>query len=338
MINQILNIKYPVFQGAMAHIATPEFAAAVSNAGGLGIIATGGMHADEARTAILKAQQLTDRPFGVNLMLMNPETPELVKVITELKPAVVTTGAGNPGPYIKQLKEAGIRIFPVVASVALAKRLARSGVDGIIAEGTESGGHVGETTTMALLPQVVKAVDIPVIAAGGIAGGDSFLAALAMGAAGVQVGTCLLVSEECPVHPAYKEAVLKAKDTSTTVTGRSLGSPVRILKNSMSREYLRLEQEGADQMEMEKLTLGSLGKAVRDGDVRDGSVMMGQAAGELQEIRPLAQILEDMIAGARSSCSRLNEQMSLLINDEAAGQETVKSEIGDNSAGDTIKE
>ena len=316
MINELLHIKYPVFQGAMARIATPEFAAAVSEARALGIVATGDMTAAQVREAVPRTQELTDKPFGVNLMLMNPETPEIVKVLAELKPAAVTTGAGNPGRYVPELKEAGIRVFPVVASVALARRLERYGIDGIIAEGCESGGHVGEITTMALLPQIVQAVSVPVIAAGGVAGPDTMLAALAMGAQGVQVGTCLLVSEECPIHDNYKQAVLRAKDSSTVVTGRSIGAPVRILKNKMSTEYLRLESEGADLMEMEKLTLGGLGKAVRDGDIDTGSVMMGQAAGSLSEIRPLAAILEEMVCGAALEEEKLSRLTKGLCSNE----------------------
>ncbi|MEG0735780.1 MAG: DUF561 domain-containing protein, partial [Longicatena sp.] len=223
LINEILGIKYPIFQGAMANIATPEFAACVSNCGGLGIIATGAMDEHQTRDAIRLCKTLTDKPFGVNVMMMNPHTEEIMKVIVDEKVAVVTTGAGNPGPYIPALKESGCKVFPVVASVALARRLERAGVDGIIAEGGESGGHVGETTTMSLVPQVIEAVNIPVIAAGGIASGAQLNAALSLGAIGVQVGTCLLVSTECPIHENYKNAVIKAKDMDSVVTGRSAG-------------------------------------------------------------------------------------------------------------------
>lgn len=299
MINELLNIEYPVFQGAMANIATPEFAAAASNAGCLGIIATGSMNADQTREAIHKCRELTDKPFAVNVMLMNPDTDNIMQVILEEKVAAVTTGAGNPGKYLADLKAAGIKVFPVVASVALARRLARDGADGIIAEGTESGGHVGETTTMALVPQIAEAVDVPVIAAGGIATGKQFNAALCLGAEGVQVGTCLLLAEECPIHENYKKAVIKAKDRDTVVTGRSVGAPVRIYKNQMSSQYLKLEQEGADIMEMEKLTLGGLRRAVLDGDIKTGSVMMGQVAAQCKEIKPLREIVETMLEEAK---------------------------------------
>ena len=299
MINELLNIEYPVFQGAMANIATPEFAAAASNAGCLGIIATGSMNADQTREAIHKCRELTDKPFAVNVMLMNPDTDNIMQVILEEKVAAVTTGAGNPGKYLADLKAAGIKVFPVVASVALARRLARDGADGIIAEGTESGGHVGETTTMALVPQIAEAVDVPVIAAGGIATGKQFNAALCLGAEGVQVGTCLLLAEECPIHENYKKAVIKAKDRDTVVTGRSVGAPVRIYKNQMSSQYLKLEQEGADIMEIEKLTLGGLRRAVLDGDIKTGSVMMGQVAAQCKEIKPLREIVETMLEEAK---------------------------------------
>lgn len=232
-LNEMLNIKYPIIGGAMANIGTSTFAAAVSNAGGLGIIATGGWDEIKSEEEIIACKKLTDKPFGVNLMLMNPHVEKIVEVILKHKPAVVTTGAGNPGPYVAQLKEAGIKVLPVVASVALAKRLERYGVDGFIVEGTESGGHVGEATTMSLVPQVVAAVSVPVIAAGGIATGAQLNAAFALGAIGVQVGTCLLVADECPIHENYKDAVIKARDNDTTVTGRSLGAPVRIFRRGV---------------------------------------------------------------------------------------------------------
>lgn len=293
-IREIINTRYPIIQGGMANIATGEFAASVSNAGGLGLIAAGGMTPDRLREHIRRARELTDRPFGVNVMLLHPQVEELMEVIVAEGVPVVTTGAGNPGKYIPRLKAAGIRVIPVVASVALAVRMERLGADAVIAEGTEAGGHIGELTTMALLPQVAAAVKIPVVAAGGIAGGRQMLAAYVLGASGVQVGTCLLVSEECPIHPNYKQAVLAAGDSDTTVTGRIGGTPVRVLKNRMSREYVRREREGATREELEVYTLGSLRKAVLDGDVRDGSLMAGQVAGQLHEIRPVAVILEEM--------------------------------------------
>lgn len=296
-LNGLLGTEFPIIQGGMANIATGEFAAACSNAGALGIIAAGGMRtAQQLREQIQICRSLTDKPFGVNLMLMNPIADELAQVITEEKVAVVTTGAGNPGKYIPAWKEAGIKVIPVVAASVLAVRLARAGVDAIIAEGTESGGHVGEMTTMALVPQVVDAVDVPVIAAGGIADGRQFAAALALGACGVQVGTCLLVSQECPIHDNYKQALLDAKDRDTTVTGRSSGGPVRVLKNKMARRYLQLEKQGASLEELEKLTLGGLRRAVLEGDVETGSVMAGQVAGMLHEIRPLREIFQEITA------------------------------------------
>ena len=293
-IRDIIKTKYPIIQGGMANIATGEFAAAISNAGGLGLIAAGGMKPDQLRENIDRARELTDKPFGVNIMLMHPQVDELMEIVIEKKVPVVTTGAGNPGKYVPALKEAGIKVMPVVASVALAQRMERLGVDAVIAEGTESGGHVGEMTTMALVPQVVDGVSIPVVAAGGIASGRQMLAAYALGACGVQVGTCLLVSVECPVHQNYKQAVLDASDSDTIVTGRIGGTPVRVLKNRMAREYVRQERAGATKEELEVYTLGSLRKAVFDGNVKEGSLMAGQVAGQLHEIRPAAVILEEM--------------------------------------------
>ena len=293
-IRDIIKTKYPIIQGGMANIATGEFAAAISNAGGLGLIAAGGMKPDQLRENIDRARELTDKPFGVNIMLMHPQVDELMEIVIEKKVPVVTTGAGNPSKYVPALKEAGIKVMPVVASVALAQRMERLGVDAVIAEGTESGGHVGEMTTMALVPQVVDGVSIPVVAAGGIASGRQMLAAYALGACGVQVGTCLLVSEECPVHQNYKQAVLDASDSDTIVTGRIGGTPVRVLKNRMAREYVRQERAGATKEELEVYTLGSLRKAVFDGNVKEGSLMAGQVAGQLHEIRPAAVILEEM--------------------------------------------
>ena len=300
-LNEILGTEFPIIQGGMANIATGEFAAACSNAGALGLIAAGGLHSDEElREQIRICKSLTDKPFGVNLMLMNPAMDAFAAVVTEEGVPVVTTGAGNPGKYVPAWKAAGIKVIPVVAATVLAKRLAKLGVDAFIAEGTESGGHVGEMTTMALVPQVVDAVDIPVIAAGGIADGRQMAAALSLGACGVQVGTCLLTSEECPIHPNYKQALLDAKDSDTTVTGRSAGAPVRVLKNKMARQYLILEKQGASQEALEKMTLGSLRRAVIQGDTVNGSLMSGQVAGMLTEIKPLRQIFEELITGARS--------------------------------------
>jgi enoyl-[acyl-carrier protein] reductase II len=312
LLNEILGIKYPIVQGAMANISTAEFAAAVSNSGALGIIGTGGWPADVARAAILKCRELTDKPFGVNVMMMNPHTEAIFDVIAELKPALVTTGAGNPGKYIPKLKALGIMVVPIVPTVGLALRMQQAGADMVIVEGTEAGGHVGELTTMALVPQVVDALSIPVIAAGGIADGRGFNAALSLGAIGVQVGTCLLVAEECPIHQNYKDAIINAKDTDTVVTGRSVSAPVRIKKNMMSQKYIKLEKEGADREELEKLTLGSLRKAVFDGDMENGSVMMGQIAGLVKEIKPLAKIFEDMIQDSKKQAVVLNSKFEAL--------------------------
>ena len=299
-LNELLGTEFPIIQGGMANIATAEFAAACSNAGALGVIAAGGLRTGEAlREEIRRCRTLTDKPFGVNIMLMNPAADEQAQVVIDERVPVVTTGAGNPGKYIPAWKAAGIRVIPVVAATIFAQRLARYGVDAIIAEGTESGGHVGEMTTMALLPQVIDAVDVPVIAAGGIADGRQFAAALALGACGVQVGTCLLTSCECPIHDNSKQALIAARDTDTTVTGRSVGGPVRVLKNKMAREYLQLEQAGATLMELEKLTLGGLRRAAFEGDVETGSVMTGQVAGMLGEVRPLRTIFEELYMGGK---------------------------------------
>ena len=294
-LNQILGTEFPIMQGGMAQVATGAFAAAVSNAGALGIIGTGAMNGEMMRKEIETAKSLTDKPFGVNLMMMNPDVEEMAQIIAEEKPSVVTTGAGNPGKYVKMWKEQGIKVIPVVSSVALAKRLEREGVDAIIAEGTESGGHIGELTTMVLLPQVADAVSVPVIGAGGIASGRQMKAAEILGAVGVQIGTVLLGSEECPIHANYKNALIKAKDRATVVTGRSVGVPVRVLKNGMTRDYLELEQSGAEKMEQEKFTLGALRRAVHEGDVDRGSLMAGQDASYIKEIRPLRVILEEMM-------------------------------------------
>ena len=294
-LNQILGTEFPIMQGGMAQVATGAFAAAVSNAGALGIIGTGAMNGEMMRKEIETAKSLTDKPFGVNLMMMNPDVEEMAQIIAEEKPSVVTNGAGNPGKYVKMWKEQGIKVIPVVSSVSLAKRLEREGVDAIIAEGTESGGHIGELTTMVLLPQVADAVSVPVIGAGGIASGRQMKAAEILGAVGVQIGTVLLGSEECPIHANYKNALIKAKDRATVVTGRSVGVPVRVLKNGMTRDYLELEQSGAEKMELEKFTLGALRRAVHEGDVDRGSLMAGQDASYIKEIRPLRVILEEMM-------------------------------------------
>ncbi len=308
-LNEMLGIRYPFIQGGMANIATGEFAAAVSNAGGLGLIGAGGMSADSLREHIRTCKTLTDKPFGVNLMLMHPQVDEMAGVIVEEGVKVVTTGAGNPGKYIPVWKENNMMIMPVVPGVALARKMESLGVDAVIAEGTESGGHVGEMTTMTLVVQVADAVHIPVIAAGGIADGRQLAAAFALGACGAQMGTCLLASSECPIHPAYKEAVLKAKDNDTVVTGRIAGTPVRIIKNAMAREYVKQEKAGADKLELEKYTLGSLKKAVFDGDVKMGSLMAGQVVGQIHDIKSIEEIFEELYAGYENTVRKLGQEL-----------------------------
>lgn len=295
-ITELLGIEVPVVQGAMARIADASLAGAVSEAGGLGIIACGGAPLSWVEEQVRIARSMTDKPIGANVMLMDPNAAELAKLLADLRVDVVTTGAGSPANFMQMWKDAGIKVVPVVASSALAARMERLGADAVVAEGTEAGGHIGELTTMALVPAVCDAVSIPVIAAGGIASGRQLLAAYALGAIGAQVGTCLLVSEECPIHENYKKAVLKAKDRDTVVTGRSVDAPVRCLRNQMTNAYIAKEKEGADRMELEHFTLGGLRKAVFDGDVKTGSVMAGQVAGMLHEIKPLRQIFEEMTA------------------------------------------
>lgn len=304
-LNEILNTKYPIIQGGMANIANGSFAAAISNAGALGLIATGGLTPAELRSEIRKCQELTANPFGVNLMLMHPQADELAEIIIEENVKYVTTGAGFPTKYMEKWKSAGIVVAPVVSSSLIAKKMEACGADFVIAEGCESGGHVGEMTTMALVPAIVDAVNIPVVAAGGIADGRQLAAAFALGACGVQVGTCLLVAEECPIHENYKQAVLKANDNDTIVTGRIAGTPVRVLKNQMSREYVKKEKAGADKMELEMYTLGSLRKAVFDGNTKEGSLMAGQVCGQLKEVKKAAEILEGMMQEANACIADL---------------------------------
>ncbi|MCR5543731.1 MAG: nitronate monooxygenase [Eubacterium sp.] len=294
MINEMLGTKYPIIQGGMANIALGKFAAAVSNAGGLGLIGSGGYDAARIEQEIYDARKATDKPFGVNLMLLNPDVDNIADLLVKEKIKIITTGAGTPGKYMEKWKEMGAIVIPVIASSALARRVEKQGADAVIAEGGESGGHVGDMTTMALVPQIVDCVNIPVIAAGGIADGRQFAAAMCLGAQGVQIGTCLLVSEECPVHDNYKQELIKSKDNSTTVTGRSLNAPVRIIKNQMAREYLKLEAEAASREELEQITLGGLRRAVTDGDMKTGSVMAGQVCGQLKEIRPVADIISGL--------------------------------------------
>ena len=294
-ITELLNIEYPIIQGGMAWVADYHLAAAVSNAGGLGLIGSGGAPASWVKDQIREVKKLTDKPFGVNIMLMNPEADEIAKVIVEEKVPVVTTGAGNPAKYIKEWKEAGVKVIPVVASCALAKMMERCGADAVVAEGTEAGGHIGEITTMSLVPQVVDAVNIPVIAAGGIADGRGFAAALMLGAKAVQMGTHFVATKECNVHENYKEKIIKAKDIDSKVTGRSTGHPVRVLRNQMSNEYIKKEQEGATLEELELLTLGGLRKAVVEGNVKEGSLMAGQIAGLVKKQYTCKDLIEKVV-------------------------------------------
>ncbi len=307
----LLGIEKPVFQGGMAWIADASLASAVSEAGGLGIIAAMNADANWLRDQIHELRARTDKPFCVNVMLMSPFADEVAQVVIDERVPVVVTGAGNPAKYMKAWNEAGIKVIPVVASVALARLVARRGATAVVAEGTESGGHIGETSTMALVPQVVDAVHVPVIAAGGIADGRGLAAALALGACGVQVGTCLLASTECPIHENYKAALLKARDSDTIVTGRIGGTPVRVLKNRMSREYVRQEKAGADKMALERFTLGSLRKAVFDGDTESGSLMAGQAAGLLHEVRPVEEIFAAMVSEAKDCIAGVYKEITL---------------------------
>lgn len=294
---ELLNIKYPIFQGGMARIADASLAAAVSEAGGLGII-TGAAPTEWVKDQIREAKKITDKPFGVNIMLMSENADEIADLVCEEGVRVVTTGAGSPGKYMEKWKECGIKVIPVVASVALAKRMEKCGADAVVAEGTESGGHVGQLTTMALVPQVVDAVSIPVIAAGGIGDGRGVAASFMLGAEGVQVGTRFLVAKECTVHQNYKDKVLKAKDIDTEVTGRPTGHPVRVLRNKLARTYMKMEKEGASLEELEKLGTGALKKAVVDGDVDNGSVMSGQIAGLINKEQTAKEIIDELFAGA----------------------------------------
>lgn len=291
----LLGIKYPIIQGAMAWIADGNLAGYVSKEGGLGIIAGGGMPIDILRNEIKKAKAITENPFGVNLMLMMPNIEEQIDVCIEEGVKVVTTGAGNPGVYMEKLKAAGIKVIPVVASVALAKRMEKIGADAVVAEGMEAGGHIGEITTMALVPQIAEAVSIPVIAAGGIGGGKQFLAAFALGAEGVQVGTKFLVADECNVHDNYKEAIIKAKDRSTVATGNYTGHPVRVINNKLAKEMLEMEKHGASVEELEKLGTGKLRLAAVEGDVKEGSVMSGQVASMVTKRESVKDIIEGLM-------------------------------------------
>ena len=297
-ITKLLGIQYPVIQGGMAWVAEHNLAAAVSNAGGLGIIGAASAPPEIVRQEIRKCKELTDKPFGVNVMLLNPNAEEVAKIVVEEGVKVVTTGARNPSKYMELWKNAGVKVIPVVASVAMAKLMERAGADAVVAEGMESGGHIGSATTMTLVPQVADAVQIPVIAAGGIGDGRGLAAALLLGAAAVQMGTRFVVASESIVHDNYKQKIIKAKDIDSEITGASTGHPIRSLRNKMTREYLKLEQSGADFMELEKLTLGSLRKAVMDGDVEYGTVMAGQIAGMVSKVQPCKDMIEEIVQEA----------------------------------------
>lgn len=294
-VTELLGIEKPIIQGGMAWVAESHLAAAVSNAGGFGLIGAANAPADVVRNYIHEARELTDKPFGVNIMLMSPFAEDIAQLVTEEKVAAVTTGAGNPEKYMAQWKAAGIKVIPVIASVALAKRMERVGADAVVAEGTESGGHIGQATTMTLVPQVVDAVQIPVIAAGGIGDGRGMAAAFMLGAEAVQMGTRFCVADECVIHDKYKDRILKAKDIDSEVTGRSHGHPVRGLRNKMTREYLKLEAEGASFEQLENLTLGGLRKAVVEGDTDNGSVLAGQIAGMITKRQSCQEIVDEVM-------------------------------------------
>lgn len=297
-ITDLLGIEYPILQGGMAWIAESTLASAVSNAGGLGIIAGGSAPIDYLRDQIRKTKSMTDKPFGVNIMLMSPNAEELAKLVIEEKVPVVTTGAGNPGKYMEAWKAAGIKVIPVVPSVALAKRMERAGADAVVAEGTESGGHIGQNTTMCLVPQVVDAVEIPVIAAGGIADGRGVAAAFMLGAEGVQVGTRFLACTECQIHENYKNAVIAAKDTDNAVTGFYSGSPCRCIKSKYTKKLQDMEKKAAPPEDFEALTVGSLRKAVVDGNTDEGSMLCGLIAGMINDVKPAAEIVNEMMGQA----------------------------------------
>ncbi len=305
-ICDLLEIKYPILQGGMAWVSDANLAAAVSEAGGLGIIAAGNAPADLVEKEIIKAKELTKKPFGVNIMLLSPFVDDVVDVVVKHGVRVITTGAGSPGKYMDKFKSIGAKVIPVVASVALAKRMESAGVDALIAEGMESGGHIGDLTTMALLPQVVDVVKIPVIAAGGIADGRGFVAALALGAKGVQMGTRFVASVECTISEAYKRAIVRAKDRDTIITGKTTGHPVRILKNKLAKEFMKLEDSGATKEELEKFGEGRLRLAAREGDIENGSIMAGQISGLIKDIKPVRVIIEDIVRQAEEVLKSMN--------------------------------
>ena len=299
-VTKLLEIEYPILQGGMAWVAEHHLATAVSEAGGLGLIGAASAPGEWVREQIRKVKERTEKPFGVNIMLMSPYADEVAKVVAEEGVKVVTTGAGHPEKYMKLWKDAGIKVIPVVASVALAKRMERCGADAVVAEGSEAGGHIGENTTMVLVPQIADAVSIPVIAAGGIADGRGVAASLMLGASAVQVGTHFVVTKESVVHENYKKCIIKAKDIDSKVTGRSTGHPIRVLRNQMTKEYLRLEKEGASFEELEKLTLGALRKAVVEGDVVNGSLMAGLSAGLVKEEFSCRELIQKLMSEAEA--------------------------------------
>ena len=304
-ITQLLGIKYPIFQGAMAQIARYELASAVSNAGGLGILASGGMSPEELREQIKKCKEQTAKPFAVNLMLMMHNIDEIIDIVIEEGVKIVTTGAGTPRKFMPRLTEAGVKVIPVIPSVKAAKKMEELGCVAVVVEGMEAGGHVGTSTTMALLPQVTRAVNIPVIAAGGIADGRGVAAAFCLGASGVQMGTVFLATHECPISIEYKNLIVEADDTSTTLTGMKFGAPVRGIKNELTKRYHELEEQSSTLMELEELTLGSLRKAAYDGDVENGSVMSGQIAGLVDEIRSVEQVIVDVLEEAKTTLANV---------------------------------
>ena len=304
-ICDLLNIKYPIIQGAMAWIATPELVSAVSNAGGLGIIGSGAAPSEEVRKWIRRTKEMTNKPFGVNIMLMAPNASSVAQIIVEENVPVVTTGAGSPGPFIPSFKEKGIKVIPVIPSVALGKRLERMGASAVVAEGMEAGGHVGETGTLPLIPQVVDALKIPVIASGGFCDGRGLVAALALGAQGIQMGTRFICSDECIAHANFKQKIIEANDRATVVTGRELGHPARCLENRMTQQLQAMIKNGVSPEELEMVLAGSLKKATIDGDVENGSMMAGQISGMIKDIKPVKKIIDDIIAEAQAILSSL---------------------------------
>ncbi len=311
VICDLFNIKYPIIQGGMAHVATAELVSAVSNAGGLGIIGAGAAEADWVREQIHLTRQQTDKPFGVNILLISPFAEQVIDVVLEEKVAVVTTGAGNPGPYIPKFKEAGIKVMPVIASVALARRLERAGADALVAEGMESGGEIGEITTMVLVPEVVDRVQVPVVAAGGIADGRGLAAALALGAQGVQMGTRFVCSQECIAHPNYKQAILDASDRSTIISGQSTGYPMRSLENKLTREFLEREKSGISMEELMEFGVGRVRLGLIEGDLEGGTLLAGQISGMIKEVKSVKVIIEEMVAEAEAIIAQLKKSTGI---------------------------